>query len=233
MASTGVTGEPIVDSAARVVTLAVGSLNPVKITAAVSGTERALSGQRQDLQPQQQSIRVESVGFNVPSGVADQPIGDDVTKTGSINRAKAAFDAFVSERGVAPTFAVGMEGGVAVSSSDELECFAYMSVYDGSRVGTARTGTFVLPARFRDLVLKDGMELGHADDLVFGTSNSKQKAGSVGQLTNGVIDRAAFYEHALILAFIPFHWRDMYAPSVGANCTTTKGDSDSNNSSSN
>jgi non-canonical (house-cleaning) NTP pyrophosphatase len=55
------------------------------------------------------------------------------------------------------------------------------------------------------------MELGAADDLVFDTTNSKQKEGSVGQLTHGVIDRKNFYEQAVVLAFIRFQWPELYS----------------------
>lgn len=80
----------------------------------------------------------------------------------------------------------------------------------GKTFGTSRTSSFFLPHVIRDLVLIDGLELGAADDKVFGTQNSKQAAGAVGQLTKGVIDRTAYYEQAVILAFIPFQWSDLY-----------------------
>jgi len=54
------------------------------------------------------------------------------------------------------------------------------------------------------------MELGHADDMVFKRDNSKQKNGAVGILTHDLIDRASYYEQALILALIPFINKDIY-----------------------
>jgi non-canonical (house-cleaning) NTP pyrophosphatase len=53
--------------------------------------------------------------------------------------------------------------------------------------------------------------LGEADDIVFGRSNSKQDNGAVGLLTDNVIDRAQLYEHAMILALIPFKNELLYA----------------------
>lgn len=55
-----------------------------------------------------------------------------------------------------------------------------------------------------------GMELGDADDAVFGTKNAKQGDGTVGHLTHNVIDRTKYYTSAVILAMIPFHWPDLY-----------------------
>jgi non-canonical (house-cleaning) NTP pyrophosphatase len=69
--------------------------------------------------------------------------------------------------------------------------------------GKARTATFYLPQEVITLVQR-GIELGHADDMVFGRSNSKQQNGSVGLLTEDVITRLTYYSHAVVLALIPF-----------------------------
>ena len=72
------------------------------------------------------------------------------------------------------------------------------------------TGTFFLPDKVAALV-RQGMELGHANDAVFGTTNSKHDSGAVGILTHGLIDRTAYYEHAAVLAMIPIVNRELYA----------------------
>lgn len=180
--------------------IAVGSKNPVKSSAALRGSEIALDGKV-----------IVAEGFDVPSQVSDQPMTDAETRLGAENRARAAYKSYQNQHsGVSPDYAIGLEGGVAITSKDELECFAWIAVYDGSKLGVARTGAFLLPPRIRDLVVKEGMELGHADDIVFGASNSKQGLGAVGFLTRGAIDRAAYYEHAVVLAFVSFLWPDMY-----------------------
>jgi non-canonical (house-cleaning) NTP pyrophosphatase len=46
--------------------------------------------------------------------------------------------------------------------------------------------------------------LGDADDAVFADTNSKQKGGTVAKVTKGMVDRTAYYEHALHLALVPF-----------------------------
>ena len=48
------------------------------------------------------------------------------------------------------------------------------------------------------------MELGDADDAVFKTVNSKQKGGTIGKVTHGLLDRTHYYEHALLCALAPF-----------------------------
>ena len=53
------------------------------------------------------------------------------------------------------------------------------------------------------------MELGHADDEVFGRDNSKQQNGAIGLLTDDLVDREAYYIHAVIMALVPFKNRGL------------------------
>ena len=67
----------------------------------------------------------------------------------------------------------------------------------------SRTATFILPNEVAQLV-RQGVELGHADDIVFNRDNSKQANGSVGILTANALTRTTYYEQAVMLALIPF-----------------------------
>lgn len=61
----------------------------------------------------------------------------------------------------------------------------------------------------------EGLELGEADDRVFGRTNSKQATGAVGLLSKDLITRQSYYEHAITLALIPFLNEELYkTPSV-------------------
>jgi non-canonical (house-cleaning) NTP pyrophosphatase len=73
----------------------------------------------------------------------------------------------------------------------------------------SQTGKFYLPPPVAELI-HQGMELGQADDIVFGRSNSKQEDGAIGLLTKNVIDRTHLYEHAVILALVPFRNKNLY-----------------------
>jgi non-canonical (house-cleaning) NTP pyrophosphatase len=102
-----------------------------------------------------------------------------------------------------------LEGGVAMVGNEAFS-FAWMAVLRADGVwGEARSAAFRLPPRVAAL-LQQGYELGEADDRVFGEENSKQKMGAVGLLTDGLIDRATLYEHALVLALIPYgkRWQE-------------------------
>lgn len=193
-------------NATKVVRVAVGSLNPVKAKAAGDGIRKALMPVYGE-----SGVDIEVQGFNVPSNVSDQPMGDKETKTGAQNRARNAWKAFVEETGASPDYAVGLEGGITLEDDDEMICSAYMAVCGSADgvIGTARTCSFPLPAAIKEKV-KSGMELGDADDAVFGSTNSKQQGGTVGHLTRGVIDRSAYYVDAVCLACIPLLWPDLW-----------------------
>ena len=103
-----------------------------------------------------------------------------------------------------------IEGGIEINEHNEMEAFAWVVIRNTARSSKARTGTFMLPPEIAKLV-KSGIELGEADDIVFNQSNSKQKNGAVGLLTNNIITRSSLYEHAVELALIPFINPELYA----------------------
>jgi len=145
-------------------------------------------------------------GVSVPSGVSDQPSSDDETYEGACNRVANA-----RKQVPAADFWVGLEGGVQEKGAD-MESFAWMFVESAEGLtGKARTGTFFLPPQVAELI-KQGKELGEADDIVFGKTNSKQANGAVGLLTDDCITRSNFYEIAITLALIPFKNTQLYAP---------------------
>lgn len=164
--------------------IVIASKNPVKIKA-VRGAFRKVFPNK----------KFEFVGFEVPSGVASQPIGAKETLKGAKNRALKVAKIIKAD------FYVGLEGGVNKKMNRER---AWMFVLDkNGKSGIASTGTFPLPKEITKL-LKSGKELGEAADIVFGYKNSKQGLGAVGLLTNGIVDREKYYRQALILSLIPF-----------------------------
>lgn len=148
-----------------------------------------------------ESFKVEAV--SVPSDVSDQPMSDAETRQGAFNRARHAREASPGA-----DYWAGVEGGCEIQEG-ELIAFAWVQILDGDRESNARTASFRLPGRVRELVV-DGLELGDADDLVFGESNSKQQNGAVGLLTGDVETRTSLYEQAVVLALIPFKNSELY-----------------------
>ncbi len=170
-------------------TIVVSSKNPKKIEAAHKGFMRIL--------PDSYEVR----GVTVPSEVPDQPMTDEETLLGAKNRVRNARKAEPDA-----DFWIGLEGGIHVNDSDggAIQSFAWVVVEgkDG-RIGKARTATYYLAEETAALI-REGLELGHAEDKVFGQSNSKHQGGSVGLLTGGLITRGSYYEDAVVLALIPF-----------------------------
>ncbi|REF34943.1 inosine/xanthosine triphosphatase [Thermasporomyces composti] len=184
----------------------IASTNPVKRRATLEAVRVTLGHDD-----------VDAITVDVNPGVPAQPVGDEETLRGARNRAEAARLAHPNA-----DLWVGIEGGV-LERNGGLECFAWIVVLGHGeqpghlRKGESRTATFVLPTPIADLV-RAGVELGEATDRVLGCSGSKQRTGTVGPLTGGVIDRVAYYAHAAVLALVPFrnaHLPFPEAPSVG------------------
>ena len=143
-------------------------------------------------------------GVDALSNIQAQPRSEEETLLGAKNRATHA-KSLIPEA----DYWVGIEGGV---DEDTQGMYAFAWIYVLHRSGKSsqsKTGTFYLPPRVVALI-QDGMELGHADDLVFQAQNSKQQGGSVGLLTHGLITRERYYQQAMVLALIPFLNESLY-----------------------
>ncbi len=170
----------------------IASKNPVKISAVKNGFEKMFPEEEFDF-----------IGVSVQSNVPDQPSSDKETFQGARNRANNASIKYKNA-----DFYIGIEGGVE-TIGDEMVAFAWVYVKNNERNGKARTGTFFLPKKVVELI-KEGKELGVADDIVFNHSNSKQKGGAVGILTKNLLDRTTSYTEAVILSLIPFKNPEIY-----------------------
>ncbi len=163
----------------------VASRNPVKLRAAAQAFERAFP-----------DGPVQVGGMDVSSGVSAQPMSDAETRAGAENRVVAARrDAADAD------WWVGIEGGVEDGAAGML-AFAWVVVTDAERRGCARSLSFALPQALAER-LSTGMELGEADDEVFGRTDSKRRDGAIGLLTGGLIDRTALYQPTVVAALIP------------------------------
>lgn len=176
----------------------IGSKNPVKIECTRKAFEEVFPNESFEL-----------LGEQVPSGVADQPMSDEETLRGAANRA-LSLEASIAD---SKHFYVGIEGGIR-QRGKEMEAFAWVVIIHRGQVGKAQTATFQLPPEIVKLI-KKGVELGHADDIVFNRRNSKQGNGAVGLLTHDLIDRIEYYRPAVILALVPFLNSDLYSQKNG------------------
>jgi len=170
----------------------IASKNPVKINAVKIGFEKMFPND---------SFKFE--GASISSDVKDQPVDNAETILGATNRANNAKAQFPDAN-----FWVGIEGGVEKNNT-EMSAFAWVVIKTDQSEGKAKTGIFFLPKKIVELI-NEGKELGEADDIVFGYTNSKKQNGAVGILTGDNITRTNYYAEAIILALIPFNNPDIY-----------------------
>ena len=175
--------------------VAVGSTNPVKLGAVKAGFQSVF--------PDDAFV---FISLEAASGVSIQPIGDAETRQGAENRACEA-----RLKHPEADFWVGVEGGIETLSGtpDFMLTFAWVVVHSRLRQGQARSAAFALPESVAALV-RGGMELGDADDKLFGTKDSKRAVGAVGLLTGNIITRETLYMPAVQLALIPFIRPELY-----------------------
>lgn len=171
--------------------IAVGSTNPVKTGAAARIFRQLWS-----------DVEVQSVA--VPSGVSNQPIGDEETARGAMNRALAALKATGAQWGV------GLEGGVAFQDG---QCWMIQYAAVAHRNGQVNVGKgpmFLLPPVIARGVAGGG-EVGPLVDELTGQKDIKRKGGAIGYLTNGLVLREDMYAHMVAAALVPFLHAELYS----------------------
>jgi len=177
------------------VIVAAGSINPAKLKPVQAVFGEVYPG-------------AEVRGVAVPSGVREQPIGVEETTLGAINRARAAL---ADVPGAA--FGVGLEGGVRFGTpgveGEGCWLFGVVAVVNGLRLELGRTAELRLPEQVAER-LRAGEELGPVMDMLTGERNIKQKAGTVGFLTNGLLTRSDVWQMALTLSLAPFIHPQLY-----------------------
>lgn len=170
----------------------LASTNPVKVSAVKDGFHRMFPGQRHVIEP-----------VSIKPEVPDQPMTDQETLHGAMQRTLIA-----SSKYPRADYWVGIEGGVQ-DEGQAMAAFAWVVIRSPDQFGRSKSGTFYLPGKIAQLI-RGGLELGEADDIVFGQTDSKRKNGAIGLLTNDVITRKSLYEHAVILALVPFKNKLIY-----------------------
>lgn len=165
----------------------VASQNPVKLASAKLGFEKMFP---------HETFVFEGVKTN--SGVNDQPQNDEEAFTGACNRV-----AHASQLQPNADYWVGQESGIDTFHG-EMNGYGWVVIKSKTgQVGKGRTCVFFLPKAVSDLI-KQGKELGEADDIVFGKTESAKANGAVGLLTGDVVTRTSYYIDAVAMALIPF-----------------------------
>lgn len=181
----------------------VGSSNPVKLNAVRS----AIAEEWPDAQVH---------GFEVESGVRSQPMTDEETQQGAINRAKAArlagfkkFPDLALESGVG----IGLEGGVTPWNG-ELWSTVWAAVVDGSEeIFTSNGARMKVPASIAKPILEGG-EMGPVVSKLVGVADVRKKQGMIGIVTQNFVNRTTEYGAIAKLAIGLWFGRDWEKASI-------------------
>ena len=157
--------------------VAVGSKNPVKIRAA----KAAFIG-----------ADYEIFAIDAESGVSDQPMSDEETIKGAVNRAIAAAEKGEAEIGI------GLEGGVQQTPYGLLLCNWGALAVNGKEPFIAGGARIPLPDEVARQLLA-GFELGPVMDEYVKKQNVREKEGAIGIFTNGQINRSEMFTHVMKL----------------------------------
>nr|WP_106780477.1 DUF84 family protein [Lysinibacillus timonensis] len=136
--------------------------------------------------------QVEYKNLTVPSNVSEQPLSDEETRQGAINRAKNALEESQAD------FNFGLEGGVRIID-DLMYCcnWGALALKDGTVI-TAAGALFLLP----DEVAKEvraGKELGPVMDVYTNEKGIRHNKGAIGVFTANLVDRTEMFEHIVKL----------------------------------
>ena len=135
---------------------------------------------------------VQFEAFNVVSHVADQPMSDEETRQGAINRAQEALAISDAQ------LAFGLEGGVKMLNGGLYLCnWAALATRKGV-IYTAAGAQIPLPVEIATEIQR-GRELGPVMDAYAQQTNTREHAGAIGVFTNGYVDRQEMFEHILTL----------------------------------
>lgn len=172
----------------------VGSHNPVKINSVINAASETWP-----------EVVVE--GFDVASGIPEQPIGDKVTKNGAINRAKATLAAGLKKYeadGVIfaddEVLGVGLEGGVFDDDEGQMWSTVWAVVVDKTGyLQFANGARFMVPDVVADKI-RNGEEMGPIISQVVGEADIRKKQGMIGIITKNFVDRTEEYSGIVKMA---------------------------------
>ncbi|HET7579888.1 MAG TPA: DUF84 family protein [Bacillales bacterium] len=150
----------------------VGSTNPAKVKAV-------------------KEVFPSARGVNVDSGVSDQPMSDEETRTGALHRARACV-----ENGA--RIGIGLEGGVMESDAGLLSVNWGALVDENGTEVVASGARYPLPPEIA-AALRSGKELGDVMDAFTERKDVRKKEGAVGIFTNGQMTRRELYVHLVRL----------------------------------
>lgn len=177
----------------RPLKVAVGSTNKVKMDAVRNMFTQAFG-------------LVEVVSVEPPADLEKQPMEEKVAQ-GAIIRARKAIE------GANADFGVGIEAGLFHNKiMDRYLDIQYCAVIDVSGKITVGHGPgFEYPPQVVKAVL-EGKTVGDTMSKITGIEKIGHKMGSIGYLSDGMIDRTSLTELSVLMALVPRIRNELYGP---------------------
>lgn len=139
-------------------------------------------------------------GVSVPSGVPDQPFGEE-TFLGAKQRLHN-LENKAKEQAIAYDFLVSLEGGISSFLGDWYCYAAAMVISKEGQTGHGTSPMYPLPQELMEEV-EAGRELGKVLIERTGDPNAKQRGGTIGLLSKDRIKRADLLAQGVQMALIP------------------------------
>jgi non-canonical (house-cleaning) NTP pyrophosphatase len=153
----------------------LGSINPVKLRAAQNILEPL-------------GFTVE--GVNSASGVSNQPLNDDETMRGALNRALSLPEGH---------FRIGLEAGIELHF-DQMFLVNWGALIDpDNRIYWAGGTRIPLPDQIKSAILNNHVELSVAMNIFFNEKNINHREGAIGYFTDCFVRRSDIFEHIVKL----------------------------------
>jgi inosine/xanthosine triphosphatase len=172
----------------------VGSTNPVKLNA----VKIALADKYPDIQV---------IGQEVESGIAEQPMSDEETKTGAINRAQNVWQFGLAKYPNEEILGIGLEGGVT-EISGQLWSTVWVAVIDKNQHFYLSNGARFPVPRIIAEPIRQGGEMGPVVNQIVGGHNIRQKEGMIGVITKNFVNRTEEYSGIAKMALGLWYGRD-------------------------
>jgi inosine/xanthosine triphosphatase len=179
--------------------IAVGTVNSAKIESVRKALEKikATAQEKKGLSFDVKEIDI--IGIKTESGVNAQPLDEQETIAGAMNRAKAALESGNRDF----DFGIGIESGISKVGEKVFEGGWVVIIDRKGEIGLASSNRYELRSPIMN-ILNQGKELSEAVESLTGLSEVKTTLGMSGVISNGIIDRSDSYVDAVILGFGPF-----------------------------
>jgi len=172
--------------------VAIGSMNPAKTRGARNVFLAFYPGCR-------------FIETDTSSVVRTQPVGMDQVLSGALKRAEFALSHTAAE------FGVGVEAGIlSITPHQHINLQIAVIVDNQGHSGTGFSCGFLIPDKFVERMLSEGMELDRYSHELTGAEQISEEEGIVYHVSRGRVSRLQMTEQCVSMALVPWLNRAAY-----------------------